>query len=449
MNAVWLRLRVEARAHWRSWLGVALLVGVVSGATIAVFAGARRTETAYDRFLRGTHAFDVLVSNGSKPESFNRQFDFDEIARLPEVVDATQMSYYFGEGKTAAGRPITEGDLTLFASGDGRFGTALNGVRVLHGRMPSRDNELAMSLLAADLLGVRAGQSVQLAAFGPKAMATARVPPATTFRVVGVVAIQGGFPPFNGGLALGLMSPAYAHTHPDAGHVLAVRLREGTRGISAFGRELVRHASDPQVVTANQIEIRSPVQRGLDVQATALRLLGFVVAGVTLLLLGQALARLSRLEADDDEVLRVVGFTGGQLRAQALGRGAAIAMFAAVTALITAVLLSPLTPLGVARQAELHPGFEVNLAYLGVGVVIVVVFFVVLSVVTALLVVPSRLRSQGSTRITAGSRAGGALAWAGAPTVVSTGVRMALEPGRGGPRCPCDPRSSARSSALR
>ena len=432
MKAVWLRLRVEARAHWRSWLGVALLVGVVSGATIAAFAGARRTETAYDRFLRGTHAFDVLVSNGSKPETFNRQFDFGEIARLPEVVDATQMSYYFGEGQTAAGRPITEGDLTLIASGDGRFGTALNGVRVLHGRMPSRDNELAMSLLAADHLRVRAGQSVQLAVFGPKVMATGRVPPPTTIRVVGVVAIQAGFPPFTGGLALGLMSPAYARTHPDAGHLLAVRLREGTRGIAAFGRELVRHASDPQVVTANQIEIRSPVQRGLGVQATALRLLGFVVAGVTLLLLGQALARLSRLEADDDEVLRAVGFTGGQLRARALGRGAAIAMVAAVIALITAVLLSPLTPLGVARQAELHPGFDVNLAYLGAGVVIVVVFVVVLSVIPVLLVPPSRLRSrQTSTRITAGSRAGGALAWAGAPTVVSTGVRMALDPGRG------------------
>src|SRR4029078_4940063 len=92
VKAVGLRLRVEARAHWRAWLGIALLVGVVSGATIAAFAGARRTQTAYDRFLRGTHAFGVLLSNGSKPETFNRQFDFDEIARLPEVVDSTQLS---------------------------------------------------------------------------------------------------------------------------------------------------------------------------------------------------------------------------------------------------------------------------------------------------------------------------------------------------------------------
>jgi hypothetical protein len=63
----------------------------------------------------------------------------------------------------------------------------------------------------------------------------------------------------------------------------------------------------------------------------------------------------------------------------------------------------------------LHPGFDVNLAISRVGVVIVVVLVVVLSVIPALLVAPTRLR-QRSPRITAGSRAGGALASAGAPT---------------------------------
>ena len=96
------------------------------------------------------------------------------------------------------------------------------------------------------------------------------------------------------------------------------------------------------------------------------------------------------------------------------------------------MLLSALTPVGVGRQAELHPGIAVNLAYLGVGVVIVVVFVVVLSVIPALWISPSKLRSRRrSTRITTGSRVGGALASAGASTAASAGVRMALEPGRG------------------
>jgi len=104
VKAVRLRLRTAARVHWRSWLGVAVLVGVMSGAGIAAFSGAHRTQTAYERFLRGTHAFDIALTNGSTPATINRQFDFDEIAHLPQVADATKMSYYAPEGKTAAGR---------------------------------------------------------------------------------------------------------------------------------------------------------------------------------------------------------------------------------------------------------------------------------------------------------------------------------------------------------
>ena len=130
MKAVWLRLRVEARAHWRSWLGVALLVGVVSGAAIAAFAGASRTQTAYDRFLRGTHAFDIALTNGSTPDTINRQFDFDEIAHLPEVADAATVVVLRRRREDArrASRSSTS-DLAPFVDAGGRFGTTLNGVR--------------------------------------------------------------------------------------------------------------------------------------------------------------------------------------------------------------------------------------------------------------------------------------------------------------------------------
>ena len=172
MTAVWLRLRIEARSHWRSWLGVALLVGVVSGAAIAAFAGARRTQTAYDRFLRGTRAFDIVVTNGSTPETLNRQFDFDEIARLPEVADAVKLSGYGVAGTSPSGKPITVNDLTPFTDPEGRFGNELNGVRVLHGRMPTHPDEMAVTFAGADRLGLRVGQTLDLALSGPAALAT-------------------------------------------------------------------------------------------------------------------------------------------------------------------------------------------------------------------------------------------------------------------------------------
>jgi hypothetical protein len=431
VTAVWLRLRVDARAHWRSWLGVALLVGILSGAAVAAFAGASRTQSALTRFVRGTRAFDMALTNGSTPASINRQFDFREISRLPDVEAAANVAYYNGVGTTPRGTSFDETDVALLAPIEGGFGTTLNSSRVLHGRLPTRPDEIALSSLAADTLGVHAGDSLQVGIAGPgeDVEKVARQP----LRVSGVIAIQGGFPPVTGGLPpLGMMSSAYLRAHPDSYQVFFVRLRDGTRGISAFTRELTRLSPNAPVVTSNRIEMTAPVQRGLDVQATALRLLGAVVAVLTILLLGQALARLATVEADDDDVLRELGFVSAQLRTRALGRGVAIGVAAAVVATATAALLSLLTPVGVGRQAELHPGIAVNVAYLGAGLVAAFLFVVLFSVIPVVWTSsPARRSRRVNTRVTAGARIGGALATAGASTAAEAGVRMALEPGRG------------------
>ena len=134
-------------------------------------------------------------------------------------------------------------------------------------------------------------------------------------------------------------------------------------------------------------------------------------------------------------MLRGLGFTSAQLRARAFGRGVDDRRrAAAVVATVTAALLSALTPVGVARQAELHPGIAVNVAYLGAGLARACSSsWWSLERHPALLV--TRVRSaRGATRHDArhrGSRVGGALASAGASTAAEAGVRMALEPGRG------------------
>ena len=62
MRAVLTRLRVELRTRWRSWAVLALFVGFAGGVVLTTTAGARRTASAYTRFLRTSHAADVLVS---------------------------------------------------------------------------------------------------------------------------------------------------------------------------------------------------------------------------------------------------------------------------------------------------------------------------------------------------------------------------------------------------
>jgi hypothetical protein len=62
MRAVWRLVAHELSTRWRSWAGLALLAGLAGGVVLAAAAGARRTDTAYPRFLQASRASDVLVS---------------------------------------------------------------------------------------------------------------------------------------------------------------------------------------------------------------------------------------------------------------------------------------------------------------------------------------------------------------------------------------------------
>ena len=438
MAAVLARLRAEARARWRAWLGLAVLAGLLGGVVVAALAGARRTETAYARFLRGTAAFDVIVLNGgTTPENANRVFDFDEVRALPDVSDAILVHTYVPSGTTASGRPVGVQDLTVFADPQGRLGRDINGARVLEGRLPEAADELAVSILAAGEFGIGVGDVLRLDLAGPPGPG----PGAAGFRVVGEVAMQGGFPPFTGGMPpIVLLSPAYARTHPDNYEGFVIRLREGRAGVAGFQQELARLARGEQVVTAEESELTTVVQRSIDVQATALRLLAGIIAVVAVLLLAQAWARQGSLEAAEHPLLRSLGMTSAQLRGMASVRAVPVAAVATAVAVLTALALSPLAPIGVARKAELDPGFDPDLAYAGPGAAAVFLAVLVLAAV------PSWWPRRAGPGRTAPSRLAGVLGAARFPAAAVSGVRMALEPGRGRTAVPV--RSTMTSAVL-
>jgi hypothetical protein len=81
MPAVWMRLRAEIRAHLAATVALILLVGIAGGVVIGAAAGARRTDTAFPRFLKASHAADVLIS----PNATGFNGFYQDIERLPEV----------------------------------------------------------------------------------------------------------------------------------------------------------------------------------------------------------------------------------------------------------------------------------------------------------------------------------------------------------------------------
>ena len=143
MGAVSMRVRSELRTRSRALVGLALLIGVVSGAAIGAAAGARRTDSAYPRFLARYGAFQAQVSTGG-----NTRTDeiFDEIAHLPQVV-GTSRSSLFVATLTARGHKVSFPDVLVLADHDSRSIRSTE-VKVVRGRLPDPRESVMFNALA-------------------------------------------------------------------------------------------------------------------------------------------------------------------------------------------------------------------------------------------------------------------------------------------------------------
>jgi hypothetical protein len=149
---------------------------------------------------------------------------------------------------------------------------------------------------------------------------------------------------------------------------------------------------------------------------------------------GQSLARQTYLDSADLPALWALGFSRAQLVSLGILRAGAIGVAAACVVVPVAVLLSPLAPVGLARIAEPDPGFAVDALPLVLGAVLVALLTMLASAVPAWTAArtaatvrregpgPGRARSSAFTS---------ALSRAWRSPAAATGIRMALQPGRG------------------
>jgi hypothetical protein len=165
---------------------------------------------------------------------------------------------------------------------------------------------------------------------------------------------------------------------------------------------------------------------------------GLVVFALTALVVvvvagGQALARQLGASADDDEVLSALGVTRrGRVVALVLPF-AAVALVAAAVAAVGTVVSSPLLPVGFAGRIEADSGVYVYPRILGLGLAGMTTFVLLVTVGAAL--VRTR-RGSGPEASERPSVVASAAAAAGAGPAAVTGLRLALEPGRGRIRLP-------------
>jgi len=453
MTAVWVRARAELRAGRRSWLALALLLGMCGGVVIAASAGARRTASAFPRLLEATDAFDVLVNPN------DGHMDFDAVERLPHVARSARGAGVAVLPTGPDGQPDVSGErFNFFASLDGVLGYTVDRPRIVAGRMPRRDraDEVLVDERSASDEGLELGSTLAVVTFSEaETMAFegggGPPPPGTPVRlvVVGIGTYPKDIPVAEGDrLRPTYLSPAIVGAYrPGRGYeATLVELHRGADDVAAFVDAAQRADGDEQVFYQARPELVAKAQRAVRPYWGALALFAVVGGLATMLIVGQALARQQFLDSTDYPTLAALGMTRGQLVAEAVVRVAAVGVVAATAATAVALALSPLAPIGLARQAEPDPGFWVDGRALGLGLLAIVALPMAVAAASAWRAAGASGRpalSEGGRRRPSLADVAGA---AGLGPAAATGLRMALEPGRGRTAVPV--RSTMAGTAL-
>ncbi|HEY3673433.1 MAG TPA: ABC transporter permease [Acidimicrobiia bacterium] len=461
MRAVWVRARADLRRRLLGWVALALLIGLAGGGAIAVAAAARRTDTAYQRFLAASSPSDATITEST--DFLNKNLDLDQVAALPEVERSARASFLFFLGHTADGRQLSQIDFQPLAMTRGPLGTSLDRWKVLEGRRfdPDRVDEAMLDYETARSLHLGVGDEVTLefirrptfdrqivpfiagipdrVAGTGTAGAIDQLPfpdePEVTFRIVGIVTDPVTFPPIPGQLEpFFRLTPAFTERYGSeltGNNVLFVDLADVT-DLPSFRSDVARLGGGGSVFFGlTQADHETNVDRTLHLAAVVLWLLAGLIALAAALVSVQALSRQAFVESGDHLVLRALGMTRRERFATGFVRTTVIALLATVVAVVVAIALSPLWPIGLARVAEPSPGIEVNFAVIGIGL---------LAVFGGVLVAGAATTWRWTRASTRHHRVGGParpplaarlLGGNVRPLPLTLGVRQALDGGRG------------------
>ena len=403
------QLRRDLRGQWRSLLALAVLVGLVGGVVLASTMAARRTASAYSRFIDVALAEDINIGTpGINDPAF------------PEVVSAIE-----GFPEVAAVGPISsqellsaEEGLEFFALGglDDRVGTTINRPKILDGRAadPEAEDEVTVNRSMAAALDLVPGDTFTLYGFdGGNADVRQQQHVALedgrrqVFTVTGISLYPNEVVPTAplDDAPRVYLTPAQVQAHLAEGEefaFVAVRLRRGAADAPAFRAhfaELLAGFGVPEdaVPLLEASERTSTVQRAIRPQAQALGAFALLVGLTGLVVLGQAYARQLSVDAEDRRVLWALGFTRRQLALTALLRIGLSVTVGAALAVVIAVLAAPRALVGPAHLADPDPGVWVDGSVAVVGAAAVVVLLMGRAALALRTVLPTARASARSS----------------------------------------------------
>jgi len=437
MGTVRMLARSELRGRWRSTLLLAVLVGLIGALVLAAAAGARRSDTALDRFNAFSRTSDLEVSVG-----FPTAAQLDAFRRSPGVGAFARLHGY---SLGVSAYP----DLALAAPVDRTFGDIVDRSRVISGRQanPRAPGEITIGeSLAADL-HLHVGSVLDATSYTQQQIddgfsgkqVGGPAGPRVQLRVAGIVRrpLDLGVRASSGGVVVltTAFNDVYGKRVGLYTDVLRVRARTPAdlpRVESAarkiFGKALTFQEQPLGIETEG-------ARNAIDVLTLTLWIFAGVAALAGVVAIGIVLTRDIMRSSLDPLTLRGLGITRRQAVIASASRAVIVAVGGAVTALLVAIALSPRLPVGLARRADPDVGVHADWAVLGLGAALIVVLVLGIAFVAAWRAIHSTARQRSDQRRRASSTVEIATR-AGLRPAATNGLRMSLEPGRGNSSVP-------------
>jgi hypothetical protein len=427
--------RANLRRQRRGIVAVMLLVAFAGAVVVATAAGARRTASAYSRFTAFSHPAEAEVfftdATPAQLADFGRDPRVGDFAPLRQyVITADQ----FGDSLPSFAAPI-----------DDRFGTLVDRPRVIRGRAADNDrvDEITLSEDMARRLRLDIGDTFEGDSITPSQVAISRRgedpgPPAgphLSLHIVGIMRRPFDLAPRGSAGGFAIMTRAFNDKYQDeigtfAGTV--VRMRPATPGHVEAAIDAARERfGNNDVFGVQGFGVESDgVTDSIDVLVVALALFALIAGAASIVFITIIVSRQTGVVEAEQPQLAALGVTRRNRMLGAFLPIIPVIVGGAALGTLGAALASRFFPIGLARRAEINPGFNFDWAALMVG-------FVAIAAASAAIgaVVAWRVSGFAGARraVPRPSRVAQFATRAGWPLTTATGVRFAFENRRGVP----------------
>ncbi len=379
-------VRVTLRRERGSRLFLVLLCGVSVGVVAAAWQAQRRGTDSVQRLTSSAGAADEVIFACPQGLGVKDDPSLDQCATRA-TADSAELALRAVPDvrSTDIGAPLVIALLDPHASnGWGRatiaYASAQRGLVcgrpiVVAGRLPSdgADDEIAVTEAAASRAGLRVGEVVRLAGWTSLDGQFDVPPDSTPFesRVVGIIRSTADIAPPTGVDVTGTelpdgiyAGPAWTARHANGlfayGWGVLVHLSDGRP--DAFNTSLKQRWTDRLFQTGAVVDADLPaLEHSISTEGTAVAIFAIVGAVASLAALALGLNRLLRRDTADTATLASLGAARTELRAANTCAAVAVGVPSALLATVVCFMLSPFSPVGLARRAETDIGLRLDL----------------------------------------------------------------------------------------